>query len=147
MRLRAESADKLASWVYDCQFSYAIFAQRSENPPIKKRLARAGTNLHGGRGFVAKRAGGRPTLSGSAASAGRPLGGGYFASLREVLDDLQTGPRYVVAHDTIGAFRIRSDDGDGDLVMFVKGIFRLARHELKRSKRCQPLAEIARDRG
>src|SRR5262245_26336567 len=84
----------------------------------------------------------KSSSSGSPTSAPRPLGRRSLLISREMLDDLQAGADHMVAHDLIGALRVRADDGPDDLVMFVKRIFRPTRHKLKRSEWREPLPEI-----
>src|SRR5262245_37379202 len=89
----------------------------------------------------------KSSSSRSPSSAPRPLGRRSLLISREVLDDLQAGADHMVAHDAIRALRIRAENGPDDFVMLVKRIFRPARHKLKRSEWCEPLAEIPGHRG
>lgn len=72
-------------------------------------------------------------LPGFAAPSLRPFSG-WSSSLREVFNDLQPGPDDMVSHELVSTIRIRADYRTNDLVMFVKGVLRMAGDKLKRSK-------------
>jgi hypothetical protein len=63
-----------------------------------------------------------------------------------MFDDLKARVSDVIAHQTISSFAIRRNDRSDNLVVLVKRVLSVPRHELKRAERCEPLSKTSRDR-